>query len=470
MKKAFCILITILFSTTLFAGAAAFAAGNNAEILFSVGDSILTINGQSVQVETPYVVGAGVTLVPIRVITEAFGAKVDWEGETKKVTVDYPGVNIVLRIGDTKSEVNGRAETLLAAPELTANGYTMVPLRFISENFGADVSYDDLTKKITILKVSDYTVSGARFTANKLGVSFDIPEGFSLDTDNMAKNVFVFDRAREGDDISGITLAVYSKDSAGSAKQTAQEDYEFNKETLNEEITEFAGGLEQKNYGALSVYEYNYKINGAFYSEEDFDTFFEKGDYVYNLSFCFKLPCENTDKIVEIALNGLELSEINSQAAGKFYREKAVDGKTVSTKLNGCSIVIPNSFGEKQSGGSAVYTNYENGVVITVEVKTKDGGYTQDGMRELAAGELKNQDKTGKVLLSEDVINNHKAYKFTVSVDDAKLKERSYKEYCYILNEANGRVYLFKSEYPEISFSSKAKNDVRSVLETIEFN
>ena len=64
-----------------------FAPSDFVEISFKVGDSTLNINGEDVTVETPYVVGEGVTLVPVRVITEAFGAEVDWDGNERKVTL-----------------------------------------------------------------------------------------------------------------------------------------------------------------------------------------------------------------------------------------------------------------------------------------------------------------------------------------------------------------------------------------------
>lgn len=121
------------------------------EIKFCVGDETLMINGNPVLVEKPYVVGDGVTLVPLRVITEAFGAEVEWEESTQTINLKYPDISIVLQIGNQIAEVNGKAETLLAAPELPTE-YTMVPLRFISENFGADVSYDDVTEEITVVK------------------------------------------------------------------------------------------------------------------------------------------------------------------------------------------------------------------------------------------------------------------------------------------------------------------------------
>ena len=79
------------------------------EISFRVGDETLMINGAPVTVEKPYVVGVGVTLVPLRVITEAFGAKVEWIAETKSITLEYPDVDILLQINNPIAEVNGKA-------------------------------------------------------------------------------------------------------------------------------------------------------------------------------------------------------------------------------------------------------------------------------------------------------------------------------------------------------------------------
>ena len=150
MKKFLCCLIA---TAMLISGCMPVMADEGkVEISFCVGDDTLIINGKPVTVEKPYVVGEGVTLVPVRVITEAFDAKVDWIGETQTIKLTYPDVNIVIQIGSTTAEINGRVEKLLSAPELTKSGYTMVPLRFISENFGADVSYDDKTQRITVTK------------------------------------------------------------------------------------------------------------------------------------------------------------------------------------------------------------------------------------------------------------------------------------------------------------------------------
>ena len=56
-------------------------------ISFKLGDSVLSINGNDVAVTTPYEIN-GTTLVPLRVITEAFGADVFWDEENYKVGVE----------------------------------------------------------------------------------------------------------------------------------------------------------------------------------------------------------------------------------------------------------------------------------------------------------------------------------------------------------------------------------------------
>ncbi len=148
------------------------------EISFKVGDSVLMINGEATEVETPYIVGEGTTLVPLRVITEAFGAEVTWVDETKEIYLSCPDVSIVLQIGNSEAQVNSHTETLPEAPALSPNGVTMVPLRFISETFGAEVGYDEKTAYITVVK----GVSDESETMNNMPRVGDSYYGWSINT------------------------------------------------------------------------------------------------------------------------------------------------------------------------------------------------------------------------------------------------------------------------------------------------
>ena len=118
-------------------------------ISFNIGDAVLNINGEKIEVTAPYIAGEGTTLVPLRVISEAFGAEVKWDGETKSVKIVDGTTEIALQIASNTAVVNGEEKTLDAAPELT-NDTTMVPLRFISETLGAEVGYVHDTQSITV--------------------------------------------------------------------------------------------------------------------------------------------------------------------------------------------------------------------------------------------------------------------------------------------------------------------------------
>ncbi len=127
-------------------------ATDSVSVKFNIGDSAINVNGEVIEVEKPYIAGVGVTLVPMRVISEAFGAEVNWDGDTKTVTVVLGDKTIVVTIDSKTATVNGKEMALEEAPELTENGFTMIPLRFISEQLGAKVGYIHETQTISVEK------------------------------------------------------------------------------------------------------------------------------------------------------------------------------------------------------------------------------------------------------------------------------------------------------------------------------
>jgi len=136
------------------------------EIKFNLGDTDLHINSDVVTVPAPYSMGEGTTMVPLRVITEAFGAEVDWNANEKKITITYENFSITMYINNKNAIINGSESAMSEAPVIK-NGTTMVPLRFISEKFGAEVSYDETTKGITVKKSVNTPVSDADSQLNE---------------------------------------------------------------------------------------------------------------------------------------------------------------------------------------------------------------------------------------------------------------------------------------------------------------
>lgn len=60
-----------------------------ASVSVAVGDSTVTINGETRPLDVPPIVYHGVVLVPVRVISEALGAYVQWVGDRRVVVVRY---------------------------------------------------------------------------------------------------------------------------------------------------------------------------------------------------------------------------------------------------------------------------------------------------------------------------------------------------------------------------------------------
>jgi hypothetical protein len=78
--------------------------------------------------------------VPIRFVAEAMGAKVDWEPVSQTVTITRDGLEIKLVIDQATAIVNDKPLEIDSPAKLVENR-TMVPLRFISEAFGAKVDW-----------------------------------------------------------------------------------------------------------------------------------------------------------------------------------------------------------------------------------------------------------------------------------------------------------------------------------------
>lgn len=105
------------------------------------GDVTVFINGLNLDMDVPPKIINGRTMVPIRAISENMGANVGWNGEMRLVTIRSNGLSINLTIDSGIATVNGKS-IALDQPAIIVNDRTLVPIRFISESMGADVKWD----------------------------------------------------------------------------------------------------------------------------------------------------------------------------------------------------------------------------------------------------------------------------------------------------------------------------------------
>jgi len=137
------------------------------------------IQGKQVKPDTPPILQNNRTFVPIRYIAESFGAKVNWNEQAQRVTIDSGNTHIVLHIGNRIAQKNGTDIELDVAPFLK-NDRTYVPLRFISEALGHYVDWDATEQAVYIDTDAVYRkitvpVGSKNITANVVKVFLDNP-------------------------------------------------------------------------------------------------------------------------------------------------------------------------------------------------------------------------------------------------------------------------------------------------------
>ncbi|MHC1693980.1 MAG: phosphate ABC transporter substrate-binding protein PstS family protein [Eubacteriales bacterium] len=109
----------------------------------------IEIDGKTISSDVAPVVENGTTLVPVRVITENLGATVTWNPVKQQATVKTAGYNVVFTIGSKNFTVNGTTKSLLLPAKLI-NNRTMIPLRALAEAIGAEVDYNAAQNKAII--------------------------------------------------------------------------------------------------------------------------------------------------------------------------------------------------------------------------------------------------------------------------------------------------------------------------------
>lgn len=109
-------------------------------VVMTIGSSDYLINNAVVEGDAaPYVDDAWRTMVPFRVLGEAFGAEVDWNQEAQSVTYTVGDTEIVMTIGENTYTLNGEEQTMDTAPVLSGDR-TYVPVRFVAEDLGFEVT------------------------------------------------------------------------------------------------------------------------------------------------------------------------------------------------------------------------------------------------------------------------------------------------------------------------------------------
>ncbi|MEL7649634.1 MAG: beta-propeller domain-containing protein [Sedimentibacter sp.] len=134
-SKIFIISLVLIFCTALA------AYGQDAVTVY--------VGNEKVEFDVEPFIENGRTMVPLRGVFEKFGAVVDWNKSIQEAVIKDEYNEIQMLLGKNKVMVNGEIMDI-DVPTKLINSRAFVPLRFISENLGHDVSWDQATKTVRI--------------------------------------------------------------------------------------------------------------------------------------------------------------------------------------------------------------------------------------------------------------------------------------------------------------------------------
>lgn len=127
---------------------------NTRLIKMKINDVNYTVNGQAKKMDAKPFISNSRTLVPLRFIIEAIGGDVAWDGDSRVVTVNSKGKNIILPIDSKKITVDGK-EIAIDQAAIIKGDRTYVPIRFVAENLGMNVNYINESREIEISYFED---------------------------------------------------------------------------------------------------------------------------------------------------------------------------------------------------------------------------------------------------------------------------------------------------------------------------
>lgn len=256
---------------------------------------IVNIDGAKVNFTDvkPYLSDTGKTMVPIRAVSEALQAKVDWNGIICVAKITKENMKLWFAVGRTddknlyitNTELNRSKKVLMDSIPVIKNGRTFVPLRVINEAFGYQVNWDS----------ENYTVEIN--TKNLTDIFVDNPALFEGSYSTMSDNV-----GEEVNDNSQNVLEVEKSDMFSSEASRKIEE------------------LGTLDYTKISVDELVY------------GTSYDSYQYLKGLNYPFMDELKMQSKVFQYAFTNKIVKEVKlehskSMTVGASYGLASVEGK-----------------------------------------------------------------------------------------------------------------------------------------------
>lgn len=330
--------LVIIFSTQT--KSLAFSSELNKElkgtIILYVGESKAYVNGEEKQIDKlntgvyPVIINDK-TLVPVRFISESFGATV--EIKDNEISISLNDKKVLLEIGSTKIIVNGNESTMTVESQIL-NDRTFIPLRSLSEALGKKLFWDD--RGLIIISNNEKVINQEDDTIIETMVSNFIHKGNSY-----GNNVNYGEIAQEGEWIyySDDKDKFYKVKTDGSQKTKISDYSAHNINVVNDWIYCSLYNYDDK-YSNLGLYKI--KTDGSEkikLSDDNINCINIIGDSIYyiNQSDYYKPYKMGIDGGNRWRLNDFPMKCLNV-IGSRAYFQNDMNGKLYSMNIDGSDV------------------------------------------------------------------------------------------------------------------------------------
>ncbi|HWR60570.1 MAG TPA: copper amine oxidase N-terminal domain-containing protein, partial [Clostridia bacterium] len=473
MRKSIAFILVLALCALSTAGSVCADADSTSTMVLRENSNVYKINGKDFNFEKPYTDGD--TLMScLDPIIKTMNIALEKSSDGKTLTLKYSGSTIVMYVGSKEAVVDG-VKTVLSHAPVSVNGSIMVPLRFVAESFGGEVSVDGETKDITVRKeiAGDNSIKDFALLLKKTNKEI-VGDSYYKWTMSLPKDVKISYRSFNGaystfeavDGSYSISLSIYDLPSGETFDTLIESELQY-----AEDYTLIS--QEKSNKDGFDYYRIAYKDDGYIYEERDF----VKNNKVYELY----LEIEDAD----IYKNNKELSALLDSFKPGFVQDGRIEDlsdviaggyRIYEDKKLEYSIKVPADWQE------SAYDNKENEVTFTEPYKdtstyqdrlmvitySKEDGITLDKWyeNELKALQDEYNPELVKLVESGDItVGNVRAKKLICST---KLKTTtSYSYNVYIM----GDTYKYHLYYDTVKpYANKIiQSNINYLLESFVF-
>lgn len=431
------------------------------------------INGRKLEFEKPYM-EQDTLMSCLDPILKAMNITLEKSTDGQTITLKYSGSVIIMNMGSREASVDGVKTTAPQAPA-SVNGSIMVPLRFVVENFGAEVSVDSETGYVTVTKeiagdnsIKDFSLILKKTSKEIVGDSYynwsmNLPKDVKISYRNFNGSYNTFEAV---DKSYFIILSIYDLQPGENLDTMLAAELQYTKD-----YTLISQGKLNKN--GTDFFKIVYKDDKAIYEERDFI----KNNKVYELFLQIEDDAKYRDDKELAALMDSFAPEFRKGAGIEDLSDVGADGRRVyEDKKLKFSVKVPAdwyesgydgkenqvTFVEPYKGASGISDSY------TISMFSKEDGLTLEDWKEDELQYLRDEYNPELVKIVEDeniTINGVSAAKIVISM---KLRDKTVYYYNVYLT---GESYRYTLSYiTQKSYSNTiVKNSINSLLGSFSF-